>query len=200
MGTAARAIGVVCNAYRPSSTANPLSTGNRFLQLNAAFNAQDPRFQRAGLPANAVWYGICDTAYLEAGDYLVEVSGGRTWLVACLQNMLPALCILTNMLITVTRPQSYVSIGLSAYGGGITGPATLESFPASLLHASGNRGAEAIEADAKISGAVVLLPQIVGFSPSRGDVITDSIARNYIVSQAELNELGWRLDVRQAAV
>jgi hypothetical protein len=93
LGTAARAIGVLCDAFRPSEGANPLASVNRFLQLSAAFNPRDPGFRNAGLPGNAVWYGVFDSAYLVPGDYLVEQVSGRIWFVAALQSLLPATCI-----------------------------------------------------------------------------------------------------------
>lgn len=199
MGTAARAIGALCNAFRPKSATTPLVSGNRFLQLSVAFNAQDPRFQKAGLPAQAIWYAVCDSSYLLPGDYLVEIPAGRTWFVTALQSLLPTLCILTNRTLTVTRPNAYAVTGLNAYGGGGTLAPVVSGFPASLLHGGDLRGAEAIPADARIAGAVALLPAVAGLSFARGDIVTDDLGRSYVTAQAEQNELGWRLDVRQAA-
>jgi hypothetical protein len=199
MGTAARAIGVVCNAYRPAGSADPLAPGNRFLQLSAAFNPRDPGFGAAGLPANAVWYGVFDSAYLLPGDYLVEQVGGRTWFVAALQNLLPATCVLTNRVIGVSRPATYALAGVNAYGGGSAATSVVAGFPANLLHGGSGHSAGVIPADPRVADAVALLPVIANTVFARGDAMTDDLGRNFVVGQAELNDLGWRLDLRQAA-
>jgi hypothetical protein len=199
MGTAARAIGVVCNAYRPSSAADPLASGNRFLQFSAAFNARDPSFAAAGLPANVVWYGVFDSAYLLPGDYLVEQVSGQTWFVAALQNLLPATCVLTNRVLSVTRPATYAVAGVNAYGGGSVPTSVISGFPANLLHGGSGHNASVIPADPRLADAVALLPTIANTVFARGDAITDDLGRNFMVGQAELNDLGWRLDLRQAA-
>jgi hypothetical protein len=199
LGTAARAIGVLCNAYRPVLPSDPLASGNRFLQLSAAFNARDTRFANAGLPAEAVWYGVFDGAYLLPADYLVETISGRVWFVAALQSLLPATCVLTNRVLTVTRPAAAVSPGANAYGGGGVPLPILTGFNGSLLHGGSVHGAGAIPADARIGGAVALLPALAGLVILRGDLVADDLGRNYVVSGSELNELGWRLDLRQAA-
>jgi len=199
MGTAARAIGVLCNAYRPSTTTDPLASGNRFLQLSAAFNARDPSFAAAGLPANAVWYGVFDSAYLLPGDYLVELVSGQIWFVAALQNILPATCVLTNRVISVNRPATYAVAGVNAYGGGSVPTSVITGFPANLLHGGSGHGAGVIPADPRVADAVALLPTIANAVFARGDAVTDDLGRSFVVGQAELNDLGWRLDLRQAA-
>jgi hypothetical protein len=200
LGTAARAIGVLCDAFRPSEGANPLASVNRFLQLSAAFNPRDPGFRNAGLPGNAVWYGVFDSAYLVPGDYLVEQVSGRIWFVAALQNLLPATCVLTNCVLTVTRPSTAGVAGVNAYGGGTGSTAVVAGFPGNLLHGGSSRAPGAIPADARIGEAVALLPA-VSAAPffARGDLVTDDLGRSFVVSGAELNALGWRLDLRQAA-
>jgi hypothetical protein len=200
LGTAARAIGVLCDAYRPEGSTSPLVSGNRFLQLSAAFNAQDPGFRAAGLPANAIWYGVFDSAYLAAGDYLVEQASGRIWFVAALQSLLPATCVLTNRVINVTRPSTAGVAGVNAYGGGTGSTSVIAGYPGNLLHGGSARGVGAIPADARIGEGVALLPvlgETVFFA--RGDMVSDDLGRAFVVSGAEFNELGWRLDLRQAA-
>lgn len=199
LGTAARAVGVLCNAFRPTGVTLPLASGNRFLQLSAAFNARDPRFRAAALPAQAVWYGVFDSAYLLPGDYVVEMLSGRVWFVGALQSLLPACCVLTNRILTITRPATYAVAGVNLYGGGATSLPVIDGFPASLLHGGDIRGTDAIPADARVSGAVALLPSIGTTIFSRGDMVTDDLSRNYVVSQAEQNDLGWQLELRQAA-
>ena len=199
MGTAARAIGVVCDAYRPITGSNPLASRNRFLQLSAAFNAQDVRFAQAGLPAQAVWYGLFDTGYLATGDYLVERANGQTWFVGALQSLLPATCVLTNRVVSVTRPAAGAVAGVNAYGGGSASGPVIDGFPASILHGGTAHGAGAIPADARIGSAVGLLPAIANTVFARGDLLRDDAGHGFVVSGAEQNQFGWRLDLRQAA-
>jgi hypothetical protein len=201
LGHAGRAIGVLCDAYRPSGTDAPLDSGNRFLCLSAAFNARDPTFRNAAGANDAVWYGVFDSAYLLAGDYLVERLTGRTWFVAALQNLLPPTCVLTNRVLTVTRPSSGAAAiaGVNAYNGGGAAAAVVGGFPASLLHGGASRGTSAIPADARAGGAVALMPPIAGVVFARGDLVGDDLGRNFVVGEAEENGLGWRLELRQAA-
>ncbi len=56
MGTAARLAGVVCDAFRPKGVSDPLAVPNRYLQLTATFNAEDPGFRRSTSYARPVWY------------------------------------------------------------------------------------------------------------------------------------------------
>ena len=200
LGTAARAIGVLCDAYRPTGAADPLAPANRFLRLSAAFDAQDAQFRKAGLPGDPVWYGVFDAAYLRAGDYLVEAGpNGRSWFVAALQNLLPPLLVLTNTVVSVTRPGAGVRPGAGSYGGGGIAAAVITGFPASLLHSGSPHGAAAIPADARPSGATALLPPAPGVNFARGDMLRDALGRSFVVGLPELNALGWRLELRQAA-
>ena len=198
MGTAARAMGVTCNAFRPVGAQQPLAPGNRFLQLNAAFNAQDTLFRRAGMPAQAAWYCVCDAAYLLPGDYLVELTSERIWFIGALQSLLPVLCVLTNRTIDVTRPATYRVAGLNGYGGGEAATPIVSDFPVSLLHGSETRGPQAIPSDTRIGGAVALLPPIPNVCFCRGDIMTDDLGRSYVASQVEQNMIGWRIELRQA--
>lgn len=200
MGCAARAIGVLCNAYRPTLPVDPLAPQNRFLQLSAAFSAQDYAFRRAGLPGQAAWYCICDTAYLSAGDYLAEVETDRVWFIGELQPLLPVVCVLTNRTVSISRPASYNVAGLSSYGGGTAPTPVVSAYPVSLLHGGELRGPSMLPSEPRLSGAIMLFPPTANVTLYRGDMITDDLGRSFIVGQAEENSLGWRLELKQGAV
>ena len=199
MNVAARSIGTQADAYRPSSTADPLGAQNRFLRLPAAFTGIDGRFARAPAYGTALWYGVFDAAYTRAGDYLVREDG--TWFVAAQQPLLPVLCVRTNRVVTFSRPAAQHAAGVNTYGG-VTAEnlePVLERWPASVITVSRASPPDAgLPSDASVSNWTVLLPAYSGVTLRVADLMTDDIGRNAVVSAAELSDLGWRLTVKQA--
>ena len=102
LNTAARAIGIQTDAYRPSAVSEPLDPVNRFLRLRAAFTAPDGRFARPNAYGDALWHGVFDAAYTRPGDYLVQE--GAIWFIAAQQRLLPVLCVRTNRVVAFWRP------------------------------------------------------------------------------------------------
>ncbi|MBV9756358.1 MAG: hypothetical protein JO047_04830 [Alphaproteobacteria bacterium] len=208
MGTAARMIGVRCDAYRPSDSGNPLAPCNRFLQLTAAFNATDPSFRRGEAYGRPVWYGVFDSAYTGPGDYLVECGGARRWFVAAQAPLLPVVCVLTNRIVSFHRPAGPSAAGINSYGGVQRTELVplLINWPASILAGgTGEREPAELPSDVRLGGYSVLLPAAI----TRGcpvanallrtdDLMNDDLGRTYVVSSAELSELGWRLLVKLA--
>ena len=209
MGIAARMVGVRCDAYRPSGSADPLAPTNRFLQLTAAFNAADPSFRRAQPYDRPVWYGVFDSAYTAPGDYLAECRGTRRWFVAAQPPLLPVLCVLTNRIVSFCRPLGPCAAGINSYGGVQRTELVplLVNWPASVLAGgTGEREPAELPADVRVGGYSVLLPAapagrgcLVAQAVLRtDDLMSDDLGRNYVVSSAELSELGWRLLVKLA--
>jgi len=202
LGTAARAIGLVCDAFRPSGPDDPLQPTNRYLRLTAAFNAQDPRFARTNAYGVAVWYGVFDAAYTRIGDYLVERLSGTAWFIAAQQALLPALCVRTNRVVTFERAAAPKRTGTNAYGGVTQGSSTvlLTGWPASVLAAAPTERSDGgLPGDVRLGSFAVLLPAWPGTVLRSGDLMSDDVGRSFAVSTAELSELGWRLGVRQVA-
>lgn len=202
MGTAARQTGVVCNAYRASGSSNPLSAANRFLQLTAAFNAQDPNFRRAQAYGAAVWYGVFDSAYTKSGDYLVELVSGTTWFVAQQPPLLPVVCVRTNRSVSFSRAIGPCAPGVNSYGGVNRQQVQplLTAWPASVLADGGSypRLAELPDdAPVRTHDFSVLLPDSGGITLRIDDMMADDVGRNFVVSAAEQSALGWRLSVKQ---
>lgn len=198
LGTAARAIGVSTDAFRPCGPADPLSPANRFLRLPAAFST-DGRFQAASEFGDALWQGLFDSAYTQAGDYLVQPDG--TWYVAAQPRLAPILCVRTNRTVSFSRPAGAAGTGVNGYGGISLATATplLTNWPASVLGASGGgRPGAGLPTDSAVPNWTVLLPSLSGVSIRPVDFMTDDLGRTGIVTGAELSELGWRLSVRQA--
>lgn len=211
MGAAARASGVPCDAYRPSGAFEPLNPGNRFLRLNATFNAEDPAFRRANSYGRAVWYGVFDSAYAKPGDYLAECDGSRVWFIAAQPALLPVVCVLTNRVVSFARPAAPTLPGTNSYGGVTRSNLAplMRYWPASVLAGgTGEHAPAELPADVRLGGYSVLLPafaEAAGASHQRSpitlrsdDLMTDDIGGTYVISSAELSQLGWRLLVKPA--
>ena len=196
LGTAARHLGAETDAFRPTATTPPLAPENRYLRLHAAFNDESLSFRRPIGYGRATWSGLFDRAYTKPGDYLVSPAG--TFFIAAQQPLLPALCILTNHTVAITRPAAPAAPGLNAYGGLVTTTATpiLTAWPASILFAGAGSPGE-LPGDASTPTWTVLLP----VTPTRilaADIIIDDQGNTYVIGSAELTSLGWRILAKQA--
>jgi hypothetical protein len=210
MGTAARLTGMVCDAYRPSGAADPLLPTNRYLRLTGAFNAEDPAFRRANAYGRPVWYGVFDSAYTRPGNYLAECDGTRVWFIARQPPLLPVVCVLTNRVVSFARPAAPMLPGVNSYGGVIRVNLVplLTNWPASVLADGGGEHQPAeLPSDVRPGGYNVLLPKPVPVVAGNDahqivlrtdDLMTDELGQTYVVSSAELSELGWRLQVKLA--
>jgi hypothetical protein len=199
LNAAARAVGADTDAYRPSGFSEPMSPGNRFLRLRAAFTARDDRFARANAYGEALWHGIFDAAYTRPGDYLAQADA--IWFIAAQQRLLPVPCVQTNRVVSFWRPAAPSSTGVNSYGGVMTGTnqVLLTNWPASVLGASGRgRPDTDLPSDSSIPYWTVLLPAVSGVTLLPSDLMTDDLGRNAVVAAAELTDLGWRIAVKQA--
>jgi hypothetical protein len=199
LNTAARAIGIPTDAYRPSGTSEPLDPTNRYLRLRAAFTAPDGRFARPNGYGDALWHGVFDAAYTRPGDYLMRQEA--IWFVAAQQRLLPILCVRTNRVVSFRRPATPANTGVNTYGGVTTATNTplLTNWPASVLGASGGGRPDGnLPSDGSIPYWTVLLPAFPGVILRPSDLMTDDLERNAVVAAAELTELGWRITARQA--
>jgi len=196
---AARAVGVMTNAYRPSSSHNPLATQNRFLRLHAAFGGLDGSHAKPNGYGNALWCGIFDAAYTRPGDYLTQSK--TSWFIASQQRLLPVLCVKTNRVISFTRPAAQPNSGVNTYGGITAANVTslMTNWPASVL-VTPREGhpLASLPNNTSVSYWTVLLPARPEVVIQTGDLMSDDLARNGVVATTELTDLGWRLAVRQA--
>src|SRR5579859_4103741 len=137
LSTAARVVGTETHAYRPSGPIRPLSPQNRFLRLRAAFSAGSGHFSQPSRYGEALWYGLFDAVYTQPGDYLVQ--GRSVWFIAAQQRLQPILCVLTNRMVTFSRPAAPMVPGVNDYGGMVTATNSplLLDWPASVLGAAG---------------------------------------------------------------
>lgn len=199
LNVAARYLGVATDAYRPQGSDDPLALGNRFLKLHAAFTSTRGEFRRANQYGNSLWYGFFDAAYTRPGDYLVQDEG--TWFIASQHRLLPVLCVLSDRIVSFSRPVTPANQGTSSYGGVTAANVTplMTNWPASIIAASnaGRPLATLPNNTATVPNWTVLLPSCPSVILRPTDLMSDDLGRNAVLTAAELTELGWRLTVRQ---
>lgn len=196
---AARIIGTTYQHFRPTSATNPLDPANRLADMPVSLNADDPTYARPNVYGKATWYAVADGSQFRVGDYIVGVEG--TLFVAALQQLLPIFMVDCNRVITISRPQQQIGIGAIGYGG--TTPANesalMTGWPASVLQGTkGEKNEVALPGDARSPWWQILVPQWPNVTLRSGDIITDDLNRRYVISSAELTDLGWRMTAMQA--
>jgi hypothetical protein len=198
LGVAARRLGTPFVVYRPRGACAPLAPANRVIKLEAAFNALDERFRRVSGFGEPVWWGVFDSLYTQAGDYLSGGAADRAaavYFVAAQRPLLPAQCVKTNRVVTISRPPA-PSFG--GYGGMVAESAAtvLDGWPASLLAQSARVSGSLPES--RFGSWTLLLPALP-CAVLAGDVVADDTGRFFLVASAEQSDLGWRMILRQVA-
>ncbi len=202
LGQAARRIGEPYDVFRPKGPVAPLSPGNRLVNLPVGFHGEDKDWQRSARYGQPLWYAVHDTSYTRPGDYLAGPAG--TFFIAAQPALLPAVCVLTNRILTLRRPDGATRLGANGYGGveARDEEILLGGWPASVLtEVRGQRSGGALPGEAGPSNWSVLLPALpaaasVDLRPD--DLVTDGSGLTAVVSAAERSELGWRLLIIQA--
>ena len=95
------------------------------------------------------------------------------------------------------------AVGQIGYGGDTpqTEALLMQNWPASVL-----QGTKGEQNDAKLPGDVrtpwwaILMPDYNGILLRTSDILKDELGRRYIISSAELTDMGWRLTAMQAQV
>lgn len=195
-GVTARQLGAMCHLHRPRDATPPVCAATLLMQLPAHF---EPLRQHGSSYGHPLYTGLFDAGYTRPGDYLR--GAGVTWFIASQAPLLPVLCVRASRLVSLVRTAQPGSVGLSGYGGLVRATAlpVLTGWPASLLTGGSGLDRAGLPGDAGSSGWSVLLPATGRAVIRGGDLLTDDLGRAGVVAAAELSELGWRLDVRQAA-
>lgn len=191
-------IGTAFNQYRPVTPVDPFAAGP-IATLLASFNAQDMKYSKPNPYAKPLWYALVDGTQTAVGDYLV--SNHQTFFIAAMQPLLPILAVECNRTINLLRPQQLTGTGTVGYGGDTVANETvlMTGWPASVLQGTkGEKGETDLPGDVRNPWWAVLLPYSAGITLRTGDVIADDLNRRYIISSAELTDLGWRLTSIQA--
>jgi hypothetical protein len=192
LGVAARKVGASCIVYRPQGWRQPIVEHNRVIRLSAAFSPAARGFN--GGEVLPVWQGIFDSAYTQAGDYLVGASA--TYFICSQVVGLSLPCVLTNRVISLARP-TLVSQG--GYSGAYASDDSciLERWPACVIERGSAWNVSKGGATGYV-GWLVLLPPLP-VTPRVADLMSDDAGSSYVVSAAEPGALGWRLVVKQLA-
>ena len=188
MGAAARRLGSACTVYRPSGSDQPLGEHNRVIELPVAF--QPLGRGMTGGRAAVVWEATFDSRYTHEGDYLVA-AGGK-FFVAMQQPACPVRCVLTNRIITISRPAFAAQGGYNGLhsAGAIV---ILNNWPGYLD--GGQGGAFSDHGPVVQTSRVLLLPRLPS-AVEVADVITDDMGGSCTVVCAEQNAMGWRVLAR----
>src|SRR5471030_859453 len=196
---AALRIGYTYTLYRPTSALNPISPSNIITSLPASFNAEDMKYGRPNKYGKPTWYCLVDGTQTQVGDYLIY--GSSTYFIAAQQLALPILAVECNRIINLLRPQQLSGTRTVGYGGDTVANESvlMTGWPASVLQGTKGEGSEVdLPGDVRNPWWVVLLPYSPDITLRTGDIVTDELTRRYIISSAELTDLGWRLTAMQA--
>ncbi len=197
---AALRIGARCTLYRPSSTTNPIVSGNVVTTLMAAFDTNPAfTFKAPSLYAKPTWYGLFDATLALPGDYIVTPDGD-TYFIASLEKTHPPLCIACNGVGTFKRPDPHPP-GADYYGGDqrLQEDVLLSDWPISILQGTkAERGVTQLPGDVRWVWAAVLAPHLPGVTLRDGDRLFDNLNRSFTLSSTELTNLGWRIAAAQA--
>ncbi len=190
MGVAARRAGCLFGLYRPAGVVQPVSPGNRIMDLPAVFVPNGRR--HAAAYGQSLWTGTFDNSYTQPGDYLTNAS--ETYFVASQLPGLDVQCVLTNRIVSMVRPMPAMQGGYSGFFS-TPGDVVITAWPACLLENGGDAGGGRV-GETRFGGWTLLLPPLPA-PPQTGDVVSDDLGGAYVVGSAEQSVLGWRLAVRQ---
>ncbi len=199
LAIAALKIGTAYHHYRPTSASNPVGIATQLADIQVSLNADDPTYARPNVYGKATWYAIMDGSQMQVGDYIVGIEG--TLFVASMQQLLPIFMVDCNRVATVSRAELSASAGLVSYNADTiaTEVALMTAWPCSILQGSkGEHNTTDLPGDVRTPWMIILLPAYPGVTLRTSDIITDDLSRRFIISNAELTDLGWRLTAIQA--
>ena len=194
----AKRLGNPFTLYRPTS-ADMSAAAIVATNFLASLNAEDMTYRRPNKYGKPTWYAVMDGRQTQVGDYLIGDTG--KFFVAAQQPLLPILVVECNRTVNITRPQVQTQYGaVTDYEGTTAANETplMTGWPASVLQGTkGEKGGVALPGDTRDAWWAILLPFVPGVILRSGDLIADELGRRYIISSAELSDLGWRLTCQQ---
>ena len=198
-GQAAKRIGFDYQQFRATSASNPLSS--TALQTLPASFTTNFSYSAPNKYGQATWLGLFDARLCQPGDFLVSQQG--TFFIAAMQDTLPIYCVQTNRVVNVTHAVQDQSVGLGAYSGGTKASEVplMTGWPASILQGTkGEANENKLPLDVRTPWWAILMPAYPGVILRTSDIIRDDLGRKYIISSAELTDMGWRCTAMQAQV
>ena len=195
LAVAAGRIGECSEIYRPTGSRDPVCLDHRVASMLVRLYPGDQAIAKAARFGSTVWTGLFDRGFVQVGDYIVSRSG--TFFVAALDILAPAVCILANRTVTISRTPEPAGPGENNYGG-VRRSAAIEKFnnwPVSLIMMSENRpnriGLPGAGAAATTMMLMPKLPDGVA-GPWPSDLVSDDFGFSYVVGAVEQTSMGWR--------
>jgi hypothetical protein len=198
-GKAAKRIGFDYQQFRATSASNPL-TSTALQTLPASFTTNFS-YSAPNKYGKADWLGLFDAREFAVGDFLVGRQG--TFFVAAMQDTLPIYCVQANRTVDVLRVGMDPGVGLGGWAGGVRAGEVpiMQGWPASILQGTkGETNEVKLPQDVKTPWWAILLPAWPGVVFRTSDIIRDDLDRKYVISSAELSDMGWRITAMQAQV
>lgn len=198
-GQAAKRIGFDYQQFRATSANNPLSS-TAIRALSASFTTNFS-YSTPNKYGQAAWLGLFDATLCAVGDILVGEGG--TFFIAAMQSTLPIYVVQTNRTVSVLRVSMDDGVGLGGYGGDT--PSTevplMAGWPASVLQGTkGEANPANLPGDIRTPWWAILMPAWPGIVLRTSDIILDELGRKYVISSAELSDMGWRCTAMQVQV
>lgn len=189
---AAQHIGFPFVQYRPAAALTPLAAS---LQTLPASFAPTDTYLKAAPYGKPVVQCLVDGTQTRVGDYLVGAEA--TYFISSMQPLLPIMAVKCNRTVSVFRPAGTTSsVGAQPYGGNTAAGETaiMTGWPCSILQGSkGEKSDVNLPGDARSPWWTILMPHFAGVQIESYDAITDDLDNRYIISSAELTDMGWRI-------
>jgi hypothetical protein len=202
-GQAAKRIGFDYQQFRATSAFFPLNS-NPMQTLPASFTTNFT-YGSPNKYGQATWLGLFDARTLAPGDYLIGPGG--TFFIAAMQATLPIYCVQTNRMVDVLRVGMDPGDGGGIGGGPWAGDTAaneapiMQGWPASILQGTkGEANPANLPGDVRTPWWVILLPAWPGVIFRTSDIVRDELGRKYVISSAELTDMGWRCTAMQVQV
>ena len=194
-GVAARNLGAPFKQYRAVTAMLPLS-GTPIQILQAAFDTDSKfSFKAPYGYAKPVLFGLFDGSLVLVGDYFVHPTQG-TFFAAGYEPIKPWLCVECNRTLSFNRPTAPTSPG---YGAPVADAVLATGWPASVLQGTKGEGNPVgLPSDVRAPWVSILVPAIPGVTLKYSDRATDDLGRNFVLSNVELTDLGYRISATYA--
>ena len=119
---------------------------------------------------------------------------------ASTQFLLPPLGVSCNRGIDIIRPTQVIGAGFQGYAEYLpsTSEIIMQKMPASILEMSTtNQAPTNLPTDTRQPKVIILIPNIGNVIVRADDIIIDDLNQNYVVTDNELTDLGWRILAEQ---
>ena len=199
---AAARVGLPHDIYRPVDATNPLVVGNKIGTLQAAFTihtAKNFNFEKPSDFTDPMFHALLDPTTLQVGDFIVPQSGFfGPFFIASKTPSMPVLSVQTNRTLSIyTHAAASAQVGNIGYSGSTTATETaiVSNWPASMLAGSTSRRDNKLPEDLGKGSFRVIMSAPAGVIIKQNMIVIDDLGNRLSVQMAELQDLGWRLDV-----